>query len=142
SVASEVCGKEVAHAIANKKRIVPLVCRQVDIAEVKVIEPLAPLAALNWIFMCATDDFAQAFAQLRFALDTDLDYWHLSSDLLVRANKWEAGKKNGNLTLRGSELVAAESWLRTGNDKEPRPTTLHLDFITASRKTANARQRR
>jgi WD40 repeat protein len=142
SMASEVCGKEVAHAAQNKKRIIPIVCRQVSPAEVKAIEPLAPLAALNWIFMRESDDFKNAFEQLRFALDTDLDYWHLSSDLLVRAKRWQDGAKNANLTLRGPELGAAEQWLTRGADKEPRPTALQLEYIAASRRTANSRQRR
>jgi WD40 repeat protein len=142
SVASEVCGKEVAHAVESRKRIIPLVCRQVGTAEVKAVESLAPLAALNWIFMRESDDFGTAFEQLRFALDTDLDYWHLSSDLLVRAKKWQDGSKNANLTLRGPELASAERWLTAGADKEPRPSAMQLDFITASRKDANARQRR
>ncbi len=142
SVASEVCGKEAAHAIESKKRIIPIVSRQVSAAEVKAVEPLAPLVALNWIFMRESDDFARGFEQLRFALDTDLDYWHLSGDLLVRAKKWADGTKNANLTLRGPELAAAERWLTQGADKEPRPTALQLDYITASRRTASRRQRR
>lgn len=142
SVASEVCGKEVAHAVESKKRIIPIVCRPVGAAEVKAVESLAPLVALNWIFFRESDDFEKAFEQLRFALDTDLDYWHLSSDLLVRAQKWQEGAKNANLTLRGPELAAAERWLTAGADKEPRPTALQLDFISASRKATASRQRR
>jgi WD40 repeat protein len=142
SIASEVCGKEAAHALESRKRIIPIVCRPVGAAEVKAIEPLAPLVALNWIFTRAGDDFDKAFEQLRFALDTDLDYWHLSSDLLVRAKKWEEGARNSNLTLRGPELIAAERWLTAGADKEPHPTALQLDYITASRKATASRQRR
>jgi len=142
SVDSEICGKEVAHAVESKKRIIPIVCRQVGAAEVKAVESLAPLVALNWIFMRESDDFEKAFEQLLFALDTDLDYWHLSSDLLVRAKRWEEGAKNAHLTVRGPELASAERWLTQGADKEPRPTALQLDYITASRNDANARQRR
>src|SRR5271165_1583416 len=119
SVSSEVCGEEVAHAVANKKRIIPIVCRQVNAEDVKKDTPLASLAALNWIFMREDDDFDKAFEQVRFALDTDLVYWHLSSRLLVRANEWKTGSKNANLSLRGPELSEAEHWLTSGADKEP-----------------------
>ena len=142
SVASEVCGMEVTHAIENRKRLIVIACRPVSVPDVKAKPPLAPLAALNWIWMRETDDFARAFDQVRFALDTDLAYWHLSSRLLVRAREWASNEKNANLTLRGPELLDAERWLASGADKEPRPTALQLDYITSSRKTAAARQRR
>src|SRR6266496_5536991 len=45
SVASVVCGREIAHAAAHNKRMVPIVARDVDAAAV----PEA-LAKLNWIF--------------------------------------------------------------------------------------------
>jgi WD40 repeat protein len=142
SLASSVCASETAYARQSRKRIIPLLCRDISPADVRAVEPLAPLADLNWIPFRDTDDFNQAFARLRFALDTDLDYWHLSSDLLLRAKKWEVGARNANLTLRGSELVTAERWVTQGADKEPRPTALQLEYITASRKDATTRQRR
>src|SRR5215468_10822872 len=47
SVASVVCGREIAHAVAHNKRMVPIVARPVDDKAV----PEA-LAKLNWIFYC------------------------------------------------------------------------------------------
>jgi len=142
SVASAVCAQEVAHAVQNRKRIIPIVCRDVTTAAVKAVEGLAPLAALNWIFMRATDSLDKAFTDITFALDTNLTYWHLSSRLLVRAKEWEAAKRNTNLALRGSELTEAETWLTEGADIEPRPSALQIAYITASRRGATSRQRR
>src|SRR5213596_3121880 len=44
SVASAVCGREIAHAAAQNKRMVPIVARDVDAARVP-----EELAKLNWI---------------------------------------------------------------------------------------------
>src|SRR5881396_296881 len=55
SVASIVCGREIAHAAANNKRMVPIVARDVDVATVP-----EPLAKLNWIFFRESDDFEKA----------------------------------------------------------------------------------
>lgn len=134
SVSSAVCGEEAAHAVANKKRIIPLVVREVRAEDMKRDTPLAPLVALNWIFMRENDDFDKSFGQLCFALDTDLAYWHLSSRLLVRANEWKSGKKNANLSLRGPVLRQAEHWLAEGVTKIPPPGPPVTDFIAASLK--------
>jgi WD40 repeat protein len=142
SLHSDVCAKEVAHALECKKRTIPVVCRDVTAADVQTVAPLAPLAALNWIFFRDAGDFDVAFTQLRFALDTDLAYWHLASRLLTRAQEWKAGDENANLTLRGPELDEAEHWLMASADKEPRPTAQHLEYIRASRVAATSRQRR
>lgn len=135
-LASETCQWEVAHAVASRKRIVPLVCH--DIAS-HTVDPA--VRALNWIFFRSTDDFDAAFKQLLFALDTDLDYWHLSSRLLVRARQWESGKQNTSFVLRGKELAEAERWLGEGADKQPTPTALQTRYITASRRASGRRQR-
>jgi hypothetical protein len=55
SVASVVCGREIVHAAADNKRLVPLVKCDVDAAKV----PEA-LAKLNWIFCREGDDFGRA----------------------------------------------------------------------------------
>ena len=52
SVASVVCGREIAHAVAHNKRMVPIVARDVNADTVP-----EPLAKLNWIFYRESDDF-------------------------------------------------------------------------------------
>lgn len=133
---SEISQKELAHALVAHKRIVPLVCREVAPDTIA-----AAVRDLNWIFFRESDDFAAAFKQLLFALDTDLEYWHLSSRLLVRAHEWEQGREQRSTVLRGKELTAAELWLAEGADKQPAPTALQTRYITASRRASSARQR-
>jgi TIR domain len=77
SIASEVCGREIEHAAANNKRLVPIVHR--DVADDEVPKSLGEL---NWIFFRDSDDFEEASDILVRALDTDLNWvraTHVSS---------------------------------------------------------------
>ena len=137
SVASVVCGREVAHATAHNKRLVPLV--QCDVDAAKVPEGLAKL---NWIFCRDSDDFEKAVDTVITALDTDLEWVHAHTRLLTRAIEWESKGKNNSFVLRGVDLRAAEQWLaQAGTDKERQPTALQTEYIIASRKAAAMRQR-
>src|SRR6266567_4124972 len=84
SVASVVCGREIAHAAAHNKRMVPIVARDVDAAAVP-----ETLAKLNWIFCRDSDDFEKATDTLITAFDTDLDWVRAHTRLLTRALEWE-----------------------------------------------------
>src|SRR5262245_33761615 len=62
--ASNICRHETAHALSHNKRLVPLVCRDVE------AEQLTPaVAALNWIFFRESDNFEAAFESLLLALN-------------------------------------------------------------------------
>lgn len=137
SVSSVVCGKEIAHAVAQNKRMVPLVARDVNAADV----PEA-LAKLNWIFCRESDDFEKSTASLITALDTDLDWVRAHTRLLTRAVEWEAHLKSNSFMLRGEDLQSAERWLaQAGTDEKRQPTSLQTEYIISSRKGAVRRQR-
>jgi WD40 repeat protein len=137
SVASEVCGKEIAHAAANNKRLVPIVHRDVPADRVP-----KSLGELNWIFFRASDDFEEAADTLIRALDTDLSWVRAHTRLLTRAIEWDANGRNNSFVLRGDDLRSAERWLaEAGAQKERQPTTLQTEYIIASRKAAARRQR-
>ncbi|MEO7317919.1 MAG: toll/interleukin-1 receptor domain-containing protein, partial [Chthoniobacteraceae bacterium] len=137
SVSSVVCGKEIAHAVAQNKRMVPIVAREVNAAEV----PEA-LAKLNWIFCRESDAFDAATDTLISALDTDLDWVRAHTRLLTRSVEWETKGNNSSFVLRGDDLRAAEQWLtEAGTDKERQPTPLQTAYIITSRKAAARRQR-
>jgi TIR domain len=137
SVASVVCGREIAHAAMNNKRMVPIVARDVNAHTV----PEA-LAKLNWIFFRESDDFEKATDTLINALDTDLKWVHAHTRLLTRAIEWNANGKNNSFVLRGDDLRSAEQWLaEAGAEKERQPTVLQTEYIIASRKAATRRQR-
>jgi len=97
--------------------------------------------SLNWIFFREYDDFADSFNKLVGALDTNLEYFHAGSRLLVRAREWESRGHNASFTLRGSDLNEAERWLVKGTEQKQGPTALQVEYINASRRVANTRQR-
>jgi WD40 repeat protein len=137
SVASVVCGREIAHAAAHNKRMVPVVARDVNADTVH-----EALAKLNWIFCRESDDFEKATDTLISAFDTDLEWVHVHTRLLTRAIEWEAKGKSNSFVLRGEDLRAAEQWLaQAGTEKERQPTALQTEYIIASRKAAAKRQR-
>src|SRR6058998_3274020 len=106
SVASVVCGREIAHAATNNKRMVPIVARDVHAETV----PEA-LAKLNWIFFRESDDFEKATDTLINALEIDLDWVRAHTRLLTRAIEWQSKGKNKSFVLRSDDLRAAERWL-------------------------------
>jgi len=114
SLASQVCGEELDHAVAAHKRVVPIVHREAEGAPL----PEA-LAKRNCLFFRDTDDFEAAFATLLEAIDTDLERFKLHTRLLVRAREWsDAGEPRTKL-LRGADL--AEAPWSSRSDSVPPP---------------------
>jgi hypothetical protein len=97
------------------------------------------LAKLNWIFFREGDPFDTSLEQLLTALDTDLDWVHAHTRLLVRAVEWENHRRNMSYSLRGQDLKDAESWLARAPGNDPQPTRLQTHYVLASRKAAAVR---
>lgn len=135
SISSVVCAEELVHAIAQGKRLVPIVRQEVDY---QAVHP--ELAKLNWIFFREQDDFDRAFQTLIEAIEIDLSYVRSHTRLLVRAREWENEKRDRSFLLRGSDLEAAEQWLRQSATKHPQSTALHREYINASRQAETERQ--
>jgi len=96
SAASEVCKLEVEHAARQHKRLVPVVYRDVPANRVPEV-----LTKLNWIFFRQQDDFNPSFQTLLKALDTNLDWVHGHTRLLVRAGEWDREKRDSSELLPG-----------------------------------------
>jgi hypothetical protein len=136
SVSSRVCGEEISYAIEFKKRLVPIMYRDVETNE---IHPA--LASHNWIYCRDTDDFMTAFKTLVEAIETDLELARMHSRLLVRARDWESHGKDFSLLLRGKDLETAERWLAESTGKKPAPISLHAQYLAASRRATTRRWR-
>ena len=136
SVVSEVCTRELEYAFEQHKRIVPVVHRDPGAGSV----PEAA-AALNWVFLRESDDFAAGIEVLVSALETDLEHVRTHTRLGVAAGRWEASDRDPSQLLRGAELAAAEGWLVAVGDKQPQPTQLQREYLLASRQAATRRQR-
>ena len=116
---SNECAKELQIAAQYNKRLFPIVCHNVDPKTIP-----AELASLNWIFFRETDNFEEALQKLFAAIRTDLEWVAKHTNLLRRANEWDAKGRDHGYLLHGSELQLAESWLsHASDDKQPRAST-------------------
>ena len=136
SVKSKVCGEEIAHAVKNGKRLIPLMVRDIKSEEI----PQA-LSHLNWISFREQDNFEESFQKLLLGINTDFEWVDVHSRLLVRALEWEQENKDNSFLLRGKDLHDAETQLAINTSKDPHPTDLHREYILKSRQAAD-RQRR
>ncbi len=137
SAASEICVKELEHALKHHKRLVPVVRRP---AAPEVLHPV--VNAHNWIFFREIDPFDNAFDTLLAALDSNLDWVRAHTRLLTRALEWERKGREASYALRGKDLREAEAWLVGAHaELTPQPTSLQTDYVFASRRLEARRQR-
>jgi putative nucleotidyltransferase with HDIG domain len=129
SVVSENCSKEIAHAVKNGKRILPIVIHDTD---PKLIH--AEISKRNWIFCRdGQDDFSKAIEQTRETIHTDYEWLKYHTRLHVRALESDHRKDTSRL-LRGTELQEAEQLLATADSqKDPQPTSFQRLYVLASR---------
>lgn len=138
SVASRVCTDEIDHAVAQHKRLIPVLYRQVDTAAVH-----AQLASLNWVVLRDGPSFEADVGKLIEALDLDLDWIRHHARLLVRAGEWSQRGREASLLLRGRDLQEAQAWLSQAGSSATRVATdAQAQYIAASAQDAVRRQRR
>ncbi len=138
SVASQMCNKEIAHAVENGKRILPIVIRDAD---PKIIH--SEILKRNWIFCRdGQDDFNKAIEETHTTVHTDYEWLKYHTELQVKSLKWEQKKDNSRL-LRGKELREAEVRLaETGNQIDPQPTPLQRTYVLTSQRNEELQRRR
>jgi WD40 repeat protein len=136
SVASANCRKEIDRAVANNKRMLPILYRAVPDDDVP--ETLGKFQRIDFV---SDDQFDEKFAALIKALDTDVTWVQTHTRLLTRAKEWEREGHDRSFHLRGKDLTEAEQWVAKGVEKEPKPTTLQSQYILASRQAATKTQR-
>jgi len=135
SSASANCRREIDHAVANNKRMVPILHRLVP--DEAIPEALGKIQRIDF---GENDNFDSKFAALIAAIDTDLPWTQIHTRLLTRAKEWEREAKDSSFLLRGKDLREAEQWMAGSGEREPKPTTLHSQYILASRKAATRLQ--
>ena len=136
SAKSKVCGSEIACAVKNGKRLIPLLVR-----DIKEDEKPSQLRDLHWIFCRESDDFDAAIKKLLTRILTDYEWAATHRSLQVEALKWERNHEAKSFLLDGKSLEDAELRLATNSSKQPQPTDLQREFVSKSRKAAD-RQRR
>jgi hypothetical protein len=128
ALASVHCKLELEHAVAQGKRIRPVLCRDVP-AEVV---PEA-LRRPQWTDFSGKARFEEAVEQLVEGLSVDPEWVHMHTRVAMRANEWERALRDSSFLLRGSELQAAEVWLAGQAGKEPPPTALQTEYVLRAR---------
>lgn len=138
SARSEVCGREITHAVQNGKRLIPVTVRDVN-----PIDAPPVLAKLNWIFCREEKDvFDAAFEKLSQAIHTDLEWTQLHRRLQVRALEWEKKNKEDSFLVRGKDLQDAEQQLSVNSSKDPIPTDLQREYVLNSRQLSDRQRHR
>jgi len=129
SVNSPFCADEVEYAQGLNKRMVTVLHRPIDTADLHPV-----LAKLQWLdFREHDSDFQANFAGLLRTLDTDREHLETHTRLLVRSGEWDRRGRDESLLLRGRDLETAEAWLTTNAAVEPQPTGLQQEYIRAGR---------
>jgi internalin A len=132
SASSRLWIKAVSYAIKNNKRVIPVVVRDVDESYVP-----STLRQLSWLFLREEESFDTAFEKLIHSIDIDLEYTRTHTRLLERAIEWDRKKRDVSFLLHGISLQEAKLWLQQTSKREPKPTTLQIDYIAASTAQAN-----
>ncbi|RPH73440.1 TIR domain-containing protein, partial [bacterium] len=138
SVISDMCNKEIEHALANNKRMLPVVIRDTELQD---IHP--EISKRNWIFCRSQrDNFGKAIREIRKTIRTDYGWVRYHTELQVKALKWEQ-KKDASRLLRGRELQEAEQqFAEINNEKDPQPTRLQREYLLISRRNEERQRRR
>jgi WD40 repeat protein len=138
SLKSKVCAEELELGIKLHKKLIPVLYREPQKGQAMHEK----LAATNWVYMRKDDKFKDAIPGLVQAIQTDLEWVSLHTQLLNQAVEWESKNKNNSFLLQGTKLADAEKWLADASGKENRHVLpSQAEFIHASRSASVRRQR-
>ena len=164
SIGSKVCRDEIELALANHKRIVPVLVDQLAPEEIAALAPDLP--AFNWvvferdkIFRLEVDpnassekaedrevalakmpQFEEALRKLSVAIHTDWEWVKYHTQLQVEALRWDKNQRDASYVVRGTALEEAEQQLFRAAGRDPQPTSLQVEYVTASRQEEARRQ--
>jgi formylglycine-generating enzyme required for sulfatase activity len=127
AVKSERCTWEVNKALAETKRLLPVIFKPVPDADI----PLE-LQRRQFVHFDAGLGINRPLAQLAAALRQDLDWIREHTRLGELAGRWEARGRPDWLLLRGDDLVSAQSWADKRKPEAPAITDSIRAFIAAS----------
>ncbi|MCU7868910.1 MAG: TIR domain-containing protein [Candidatus Thiodiazotropha sp. (ex Lucinoma borealis)] len=135
SISSDICKLELAHAISQNKRLIPILLKDVSTSDLH-----EEVRKINWLRM-DEESLNTSIHRLLDTLNTDLDWVKGHTRLTIRATEWEQHNNDTSHLLRGQDLEKAEQWLAFAPDKTLAPTSLQSRYITTSRQLSNRRQR-
>ncbi|TVP60856.1 MAG: TIR domain-containing protein, partial [Nodularia sp. (in: Bacteria)] len=131
SLKSEYCQQELNLALANNKRIIPLLVAETDLELIPL--QLKQLQFIDFTKSDSEEEYLRSADKLLQELKKDPSYYEKHKILLVKARKWQRQNKNPSLLLRGYNRQHFEAWLKVAKQREDYPPlTLQEEFITAS----------
>jgi WD40 repeat protein len=142
SVASTMCDWEINEAERLGKKVLPVVCRNVEVDTVP-----QRLKRLNYVFLRSDDEWAAQFDALARSLIIDIEWVREHTRIGATAIRWaEAAQQSPSkaeaLLLRGPELSEAENWISRQPANGPEVTTAQRSFVRASRNAEQLSMRR
>jgi hypothetical protein len=159
SLSSEWCQKEIAHAFANGKRIIPFQLSEFNEKSVKggwldqTWEQIArqnwePLRKIQWNRAYLTSpDFDAAVAAICSDARQDAASVEAHQRLLQQAQTWRNSGESPGALISGDPLAQAEAWLARWDDatedaSQPNATDEQRAFIAACRAAQEDAKRR
>jgi|GEM_PF-1177914 len=138
SVNSEYCEREVNYASLHCKRILTILARDTNPADIPEV-----LQKINWIDFINVP-FVDQFPELVQAIELDQAHTHQHTLFQQRATEWESSKKNQDYLLNHSACEKAEEWLKEAKDenKNPAPTEIQQEHIVESRNVIEHKQKK
>lgn len=126
AAASPMFNWEANYASEMSKHMQPIQLQALD-----NVAPPAPLASLDPIRFDGEHTFMEGLKTLVGTLPSDVGWLQYHTALSVRARQWDnAGRPAGHL-LTADETSGAKNWTVARPDYAPKPSDLHLEFITA-----------
>jgi sugar lactone lactonase YvrE len=131
SLKSEYCQQELNQALANNKRIIPLLIENIDLDLISL--RLKKLQFIDFTEAENAEKYRLSVDKLLQELKQEPSYYEKHKILLVKARKWQRQNQNPSLLLRGYNLQHFEAWLKVAKKREDSsPLPLQEEFITAS----------
>jgi hypothetical protein len=140
SVHSEICHKEIQHAIDNNKRFIPLLYRETSDLDAPYVH--SAIRSHNWISFTNESHYDDSVQKLLDSLSTEPEYVRRHTRLLVRAKEWDLQERDQSYLLTGHELDDFLKWIENSQTRQPKPTEIQLEYIYASQHRRNRRQLR
>jgi formylglycine-generating enzyme required for sulfatase activity len=128
AVKSERCTWEVTKALAETKRLLPVIYKPVPDADIP-----QELQRRQFVRFDTGLGINRPLAQLAEALRQDLDWIREHTRLGELAARWESRGRPDWLLLRGDDLVGAQSWADQRKPEAPAIADAMRAFIAASK---------
>ncbi|MEY9234055.1 formylglycine-generating enzyme required for sulfatase activity [Bradyrhizobium japonicum] len=128
AVKSERCTWEVNRALAQSKRLLPVIWKATPDADVP-----EQLRRRQFVRFDTGFGIARPLTQLAEALRQDIDWIREHTRLGELAGRWQARGRPESLLLRGDEVGASESWAAHRNADAPSIPDSIRAFIAASK---------